>query len=107
MEITACAIEKKEEAYKQLDIMYQKALETMDKYGESLSSDYEGKNISEPAPSEVLRRAQKDWIKFRDSNCNAESYLSKGATMYDLILYNCLATMTLNRIEELQRNYIP
>ncbi len=46
-------------------------------------------------------KAQKDWLKFRDSHCNFEIEQYKGGSIQPLIFYNCLEEKTRQRINDL------
>lgn len=53
----------------------------------------------------VLTTAQLAWIRFRDANCNAEVYQSRGGTGYGGFLSNCLERVTRARTTELQQQF--
>src|SRR5437868_7127096 len=44
-----------------------------------------------------LKAAELAWIKYRDANCECESFLNQGGTIYPLVYNGCLTTMTNNR----------
>lgn len=48
-----------------------------------------------------LRTAQRDWIKFRDSDCAARTG-SRGGSFYPTALASCLADVTRDRTKTLQ-----
>jgi uncharacterized protein YecT (DUF1311 family) len=50
----------------------------------------------------ALKTAQQAWIKYRDANCDFESYLSRGGTMEPVSHYGCLTWMTAARTKELR-----
>lgn len=50
----------------------------------------------------LLIKAQKDWIKYRDSHCEFEIYDYEGGSMQPLIKFNCLEEHTRDRIDELK-----
>ena len=53
-------------------------------------------------PSEdMLREAQRTWIKFRDQACLAQSTLARGGSLQPLLQYTCLYTKTQYRIQDL------
>src|SRR3954451_21300820 len=41
-----------------------------------------------------LKAAQQAWIKYRDADCEFESYLNKGGTSYSLVYSGCLTALT-------------
>lgn len=50
---------------------------------------------------QLLIKAQKDWLKFRDSHCEFEVNEFEGGSIQPLIHATCLAERTRNRIEDL------
>lgn len=51
---------------------------------------------------QLLIKAQRDWIKFRDSHCEFEANEYEGGSIQPLIYYSCLTERTKNRIEDLK-----
>ncbi len=54
---------------------------------------------------EILRRlvaSQKAWLVFRDANCNLAGTDNLGGSGEGVVINNCLATSTINRVKELQ-----
>ena len=49
-----------------------------------------------------LLEAQKAWVIFRDANCTAEGYAWHGGSAEALVIYGCLARLTVSRTEDLQ-----
>ncbi|MBF0187911.1 MAG: DUF1311 domain-containing protein [Magnetococcales bacterium] len=56
----------------------------------------------DPGFKQSLVAAQRAWITFRDRNCEAETYLSRGGTGYTLFYDICLERMTRQRTEALR-----
>ena len=52
----------------------------------------------------ALKEAQLAWIKYRDANCEFESYLNRGGTIYPVVYEGCRAAMTASRTKELQES---
>lgn len=50
----------------------------------------------------ALKTAQQAWIKYRDANCEFESYLNKGGTMYSMVYDGCLTALTEERTRHLR-----
>ena|SRR5437868_13224524 len=50
----------------------------------------------------ALKAAQLAWIKYRDANCEFESYLNKGGTIYSMVYDGCLTTLTEERTRHLR-----
>ncbi len=51
---------------------------------------------------QLLTTAQQAWIKFRDNNCNFETYLNRGGTGYEIFRNGCLERLTTQRTKDLQ-----
>lgn len=68
-------------------------------------SDYEG--IGEPR-TKLLKQAQRDWIKFRDSSCNFENPqgMGSGGEGYGVQYLTCQLKKTTGRINYMS-SYIP
>jgi uncharacterized protein YecT (DUF1311 family) len=56
----------------------------------------------EPQFKQSLVEAQQTWVLFRNLNCDAETFLSRGGTGYIGFYDNCLERMTRHRTEELR-----
>lgn len=54
---------------------------------------------------EKLRTAQRQWIKFRDANCDHQAFLAVGTEFYQIIKQQCLQRVTSARTLELQSLY--
>jgi len=50
----------------------------------------------------MLRTAQRTWIKYRDQACLAESTIARAGSIQPLIEYICLERLTLNRVKDLE-----
>ncbi|MEJ0026391.1 MAG: lysozyme inhibitor LprI family protein [Rhizomicrobium sp.] len=46
---------------------------------------------------DLLRTAQRQWIKFRDAECTYESAPNEGGSMHPLSYSGCMTTLTLER----------
>ena len=53
----------------------------------------------------ILTTAQLAWIRFRDTNCDAEVYRSRGGSGYGGFLSNCLERVTRSRTAELKEQF--
>jgi uncharacterized protein YecT (DUF1311 family) len=54
-----------------------------------------------PTGEEMLRRAQRAWVTFRDAHCTVEGYENRGGTMEPLVYNTCRAALTRERIAQL------
>jgi uncharacterized protein YecT (DUF1311 family) len=50
----------------------------------------------------ALKSAQQAWIRYRDTNCEYESYLNRGGTIHSVVYTGCLTRMTKERTTELR-----
>lgn len=50
-----------------------------------------------------LLTAQRNWIAFRDANCEAEAALYEGGSIQPLIYSTCLTRLTRRRTEDLKQ----
>jgi uncharacterized protein YecT (DUF1311 family) len=51
---------------------------------------------------DLLRAAQRNWIKFRDTECTYESAQNEGGSIYPLVYAGCLTTLTNERTRQLK-----
>ena len=55
-----------------------------------------------PTEEEMLRRAQRAWITFRDAHCTVEGYReARGGSMEPMVYEGCRARLTEERIAQL------
>jgi uncharacterized protein YecT (DUF1311 family) len=59
-----------------------------------------------PKQQEKLKEAQRAWISFRDSNCEAQSFDYAKGSLYTHVYNDCLTTVTQIRNDELRRVYL-
>ena len=50
----------------------------------------------------VFKTAQQAWIKFRDAECEAESFQNKGGTIYPMVYSGCLTALTQERTKQIK-----
>lgn len=53
--------------------------------------------------TEMLREAQRAWVRFRDTECSFQRALWQGGTGAGYAEFECLRQLTLRRAEDLQR----
>ena len=58
--------------------------------------------IEDEGERTALKAAQQAWIKFRDADCEFESYQNKGGTIYPLVYSGCLTVHTQERTKQLR-----
>ena len=76
---------------------YKKADEGLNKVYRQLIS-----SLADEGYKGALKAAQLAWIKYRDANCDFESYLNRGGTIEPVVRLGCLTAMTTTRTKELQ-----
>ncbi len=94
-EIQQCAAEDVERADRALNAAYGKAVKV-------LASRDDGRDPSEPSWLDALKVAQRAWIKFRDSECEMESYQAWGGTLQPVFHASCLARLSEQRAKEIE-----
>lgn len=75
---------------------YQKADEKLNQGYKKVISTISGEQ------KQLLVSAQQEWMKFRDNNCNFETYASRGGTGYEIFRNGCLERLTKQRTKDLQ-----
>lgn len=83
--------------------MNQSAYDDFDKADKELNNVYnELIKLLEEKEKQLLIKAQRDWIKFRDSHCKFEQEEFDGGSMQPLIYSTCLKETTDKRIGDLK-----
>jgi uncharacterized protein YecT (DUF1311 family) len=59
----------------------------------------------EPRSRVKLRAAERLWLGYRKSNCDAEASIYEGGTIQPLIRLQCMARVTLERAAELRTQF--
>jgi uncharacterized protein YecT (DUF1311 family) len=85
-EINACSAERYQAADREMNETYRR-----------LQARVRGKS------RELLTRAQKAWVRFRDFECELESAGARGGSAYRALHNQCLARLTGARTEDLKR----
>lgn len=85
-EIKYCSLKKYQSADEKLNQVYQKIIG-------SISGEQQ----------KILITAQQAWIKFRDRNCNFETYRSRSGTGYEIFRNGCLERLTEQRTADLEK----
>ena len=86
VDMKMCSARKYKQADDELNKVYRKLI---------LKLDDEGHKAS-------LKTAQVAWLKYRDTNCDFESYLNRGGSIYSVIVSDCMTSMTNSRTKELK-----
>jgi len=95
MDMNICANMDFQKADAELNAVYKKAMAKMRETDSYLSDDLKG-------AADTLRDAQRAWIPYRDKACEAYGFLARGGSMEPMLVSNCRADLTNQRIKELQ-----
>lgn len=94
MELTACAKADWAAADEELNGAYKDAIRAMKDLDANLTKADRG-------AEESLRAAQRAWVAFRDTACEAEAYPYIGGSIQPMIQMGCLARLTWSRVGDL------
>ena len=86
-EMKQCAAKRYKQADDELNVVYRRLMSKLDDEGHKTS----------------LKTAQQAWLKYRDGNCEFESYLNRGGTIYSVVLTECMTSLTTSRTKELKQ----
>jgi uncharacterized protein YecT (DUF1311 family) len=59
----------------------------------------------QPTDAQLLRKAQRAWLAYRDAHCDAQYRLYTGGSIAPVILAQCRATLTAQRATEIKESY--
>ena len=85
-EMKQCSAGKYKKADDELNKVYQQLMSKLDDEGHKSS----------------LKKAQLAWLKYRDTNCDFESYLNRGGSIYSVVVTECMTSMTISRTKQLK-----
>jgi uncharacterized protein YecT (DUF1311 family) len=85
-EMKQCAAKEYKQADDELNRVYRQLLSKLDDEGHR----------------SALKTAQQAWLKYRDSNCDFESYLNRGGSIYSVVVTDCMTSMTISRTKEMK-----
>jgi uncharacterized protein YecT (DUF1311 family) len=60
--------------------------------------------LLESPEKELFVQAQRDWIKFKESQCRYQASSEEGGSIQPLIKYVCLTELTDSRIKDFEQN---
>ena len=86
-EMKQCSAKKYKQADDELNKIYQQLMSKLDDEGHK----------------SALKSAQLAWLKYRDANCDFESYLNRGGSIYSVIVTECKTSMTASRTREMKQ----
>jgi uncharacterized protein YecT (DUF1311 family) len=94
-EMTGCAAARFEQADTELNRIWSSIIEKAKLIDSQLSD-------GRPGYVETLRKGQRAWIDYRDSQCDLQGFDVRGGSMEPMVVLLCREQMTLDRIKELQ-----
>ncbi len=95
-EISSCFKSAKQAAEKTLNEEYLEAKKRID--AEYSASPTDLRNYTS-----TLTESQRGWLKYRDGQCNLESFIAeKGSITHDTLTDKCVARIDLERVEQLK-----
>ena len=77
---------------------YKRADDELNKVYQQLMS-----KLGDEGHKSALKSAQLAWLKYRDANCDFESYLNRGGSIYSVIVTECKTSMTASRTREMKQ----
>ena len=94
LQINACAASELAAKDKDLNKAYEKLIR-------DLVAAYKDDTTNYKAVKENLAEAQRNWIKFRDQDCNAKYQLNESGTIRNLVALSCKIEHTEQRTRQL------
>lgn len=85
-EMKQCSAKNFKQADDELNKVYKQLMSKLDDDGHKAS----------------LKTAQLSWLNYRDTNCDFESYLNRGGSIYSVIVTECKTSMTTSRTRQLK-----
>lgn len=86
-QMTECAAQAHEKADRKLNETYKEIADRL---------------ADEPAIKAALTKSQRAWIAFRDAECDFANAQSRGGTLHNSLMQQCLTGLTEQRSESLQ-----
>ncbi|MEM8592811.1 MAG: lysozyme inhibitor LprI family protein [Pseudomonadota bacterium] len=105
LDMNQCAYAAWQEADAQLNDAYRLAIakaRRIDSFDPALPRRAGGPETDGVSTEEMLRRAQRAWITFRDAACLVDSDIARGGSMQPLLFSSCAASLTRTRTEQLR-----
>ncbi|MEP3436636.1 MAG: lysozyme inhibitor LprI family protein [Hoeflea sp.] len=98
--MTYCAGVDYDNADADLNALWPEAVAAAKRQDEYIAEDARSRGV--PTAFEALRTAQRAWLKFRDAECEYQSYAFFGGTGQSMVGSACLAQLTRDRIDQLR-----
>ncbi len=100
LDMNQCALRVFEAADRELNAVYRDAIATLTDWTRDLGT----LPPSQDDPVASLRAAQRQWITYRDRNCEWHAALAMGGTIRTLYHIGCKTRMTEERTQELREH---
>lgn len=100
MEMTACATGRFERADAELNMLYRRLIDGAREVDRSPDNG-QSEGDTRPGEEATLREAQRAWVAFRDAHCRGEGYAERGGSLEPMIVAECRARLTRERIAQL------
>ncbi len=95
-DMNVCAAEEYQEADKALNAQWLATKKAAAVWDDLIEAEERPRGAEER-----LLKAQRAWLAYRDSQCDAVGFSVEGGTIQPLVVSNCLADLTRKRTEEL------
>ena len=97
-EMNLCALRDFEAQDAELNRVWGEVIAAAREADRGIDREYDNR----PTEEEMLRRAQRAWIAFRDAHCTVEGYReARGGSMETMVYEGCRAALTRERIQQL------
>lgn len=97
-EMTACAAQDWQEADAELNRQWQNTAAMM----RQRDAIYDHSHDRRPGYFDQLLAAQNAWLAYRDAHCVSEGYIARGGSLEPMLVAQCKAALTRERIHQLQ-----
>ncbi|WP_018236414.1 lysozyme inhibitor LprI family protein [Ensifer sp. BR816] len=98
MDLNICADQEYQAADTELNKVYRKAVDAMQKTDKELG-DLDAAYVG---AVDALKKAQRSWIGYRDGQCELAGFEARGGSMEPMLVSGCLADLTRKRTAELK-----
>jgi uncharacterized protein YecT (DUF1311 family) len=107
LQMNRCASYEHKEADAHLTRVYAKAIWYMERDLSRSQKEGSGKDLVDYNKRSLanLKSAERQWLVYRDIQCNAAGELYVGGSMKPMIYHQCMTTLTNNRIADLKSIY--
>ena len=97
-DLNACAYQEYERADAALNAQWKLTAAAMKEQDRGLDRSYD----SRPGYYDTLLAAQRAWLTYRDRQCEAEGYTTRGGSAEPMVISGCMTTLTQARTKDLK-----